>query len=56
VHYEQLGRAAKLAIPTEEHYLPMLYALALKDEKDPVRFFADQLTMGSLSMRSLLIG
>jgi 4,5-DOPA dioxygenase extradiol len=56
VHYENLGRAAKLAIPTEEHYLPLLYALALKDEKDTVRFFADQITMGSLSMRSLLIG
>ena len=56
VHYEQLGKAASLSIPTNEHYLPLLYALALQDEHDPVRFFAEQVTLGSISMRSLQIG
>jgi 4,5-DOPA dioxygenase extradiol len=56
VHYENLGRAAQLAIPTNEHYLPLLYALALQDSGEPVRFFADRVTMGSLSMRSVWIG
>jgi 4,5-DOPA dioxygenase extradiol len=56
VHYEKLGKAAELSIPTNEHYLPLLYTLALRGEQEPVQFFADQLTYGSLSMRSLWIG
>jgi 4,5-DOPA dioxygenase extradiol len=56
VHYEKLGRAAELSIPTNEHYLPLLYTLALRGEQEPVKFFADQFTLGSLSMRSLWIG
>lgn len=56
VHYERLGKAARLSIPTNEHYLPLLYAIALQDKQDSVRFFADQVTLGSISMRSLQIG
>jgi len=55
VHYQTLGQAARLAIPTNEHYLPLLYILALQDKQEHVRFFADKVTMGSLSMRSLWI-
>ena len=55
-HYERLGDQVKLAIPTNEHYLPLLYALALQREGDGVRFFADEVTMGSISMRSVWIG
>jgi 4,5-DOPA dioxygenase extradiol len=56
VDYPKLGPAAQLSVPTNEHYLPLLYALALKDEGEPVTYFNDVLTMGSISMRSLLIG
>lgn len=56
VHYENLGAAAQLAIPTNEHYLPMLYTLALQDPQDNLQFFADRVTMGSMSMRSLWLG
>jgi 4,5-DOPA dioxygenase extradiol len=56
VHYQRLGQAARLAIPTNEHYLPLLYALALQDEQEQIRFFADRVTMGSMSMRSVRIG
>jgi 4,5-DOPA dioxygenase extradiol len=56
VHYENLGQAARLSIPTNEHYLPLLYILALQDKNEPVRFFADRVTFGALSMRSLWIG
>ena len=56
VHYENLGRAARLSIPTNEHYLPLLYVLALQDKGEPLRFFADGVTFGSLSMRSVWIG
>jgi 4,5-DOPA dioxygenase extradiol len=56
VHYENLGQAAQLAIPTNEHFLPLLYILGLQDEQDELRFFADRVTLGSMSMRSLWIG
>ncbi len=55
VHYQSLGQAARLAIPTNEHYLPLLYVLALQGKNEQVKFFADRVTMGSLSMRSLWI-
>ena len=56
IRYDQLGRAAQLSVPTSEHYLPLLYALAVKDEAEPIAYFNDAATMGSISMRSLIIG
>ena len=56
INYDKLGEAAKLSVPTNEHYLPLLYALALKSDKDNIFYFNDKVTMGSISMRSLLIG
>jgi len=56
VHYDGLGEPARLAIPTNEHYLPMLYALALRTDGDRVRFFAERIVFGSVSMRSFIIG
>lgn len=56
VNYKNLGQAAQLAIPTNEHYLPLLYILSLQDKGEQVHFFADKVTAGSLSMRSVLIG
>ncbi len=55
IHYECLGRSAQLAIPTNEHYLPLLYALGAQEPGDQVRFFTDQVTLGSISMRSVCI-
>ena len=40
---------------TNEHYLPLLYILPLREKNEQVKFFADRVTMGSLSMRSLWI-
>jgi 4,5-DOPA dioxygenase extradiol len=56
VAYPSLGEAARLAIPTNEHYLPLLYVLALQQSWEPVSFFAEGLPLGSISMRSLRIG
>jgi 4,5-DOPA dioxygenase extradiol len=56
VHYEKGDQAAALAINTAEHYLPLLYSLALRDENDKVSFFADKVMGGSISMRSVKIG
>jgi 4,5-DOPA dioxygenase extradiol len=55
IHYQNLGKATRLAVPTNEHYLPLLYILAVQDEQEPVRFFTDRMSLGSLSMRSLWI-
>jgi len=56
IHYRNLGEAARLSIPTNEHYLPMLYVLALQDKDDQIEIFTDKVTLGSISMRSLRIG
>jgi 4,5-DOPA dioxygenase extradiol len=51
--YHTLGDGARLAIPTNEHYLPLLYVLAMQDKTDLLSFFCEQVTLGSISMRSL---
>jgi 4,5-DOPA dioxygenase extradiol len=56
VHYEKGDQAASLAINTAEHYLPLLYSLALRDKDDKVSFFTDKVMGGSISMRSVKIG
>jgi len=56
IHYDTLGREARLAIPTPEHYLPLLYTLGLKDNKDNVSFFNDKAVGGSLTMTSVKLG
>jgi len=56
IAYEGLGPAARLAIPTDEHYLPLLYTLAQQEEGEELRFFAERVTLGSISMRSVWIG
>ncbi len=56
IHYEKQGRAAALSINTAEHYLPLLYLLGLKEEAEPVNFFAEKVWGGSLSMRCVRIG
>ena len=55
MEYETAGMRAKLAIPTPEHYLPLLYSMALQDEGEPIGFFNDKV-MSSISMTSVLIG
>jgi len=56
VAYPALGEPARLSIPTNEHYLPLLYILALQHPGEPVSFFAEGLPLGSISMRSVRIG
>lgn len=53
INYEKLGPAAKLAIPTPDHYYPLMYILGLQDKKDAVTLFNDKLVAGSLNMTSV---
>lgn len=55
IQYEKLGKAVQLAIPTPEHYLPMLYSLALKEEDEKISYFHDIAVAGSLTMTSFSI-
>ena len=54
--YQNLGKAAILAIPTPEHYLPLLYTLGLQNDKEEVSVFNDKAVGGSLTMTSVRIG
>ncbi len=54
--YNSLGSAISLAVPTPEHYLPLLYVLALKEKNEEVNLFNDETVGGSLSMTSVRIG
>ena len=55
IHYENYGSIAKLSIPTNEHYLPMLYAIALQGKNEKISFFNAKNLAGSISMRSIII-
>jgi 4,5-DOPA dioxygenase extradiol len=55
VRYQTLGTAAQLAIPTPDHYYPLLYALGLQSPKDKVSFPVEGISYGSTSMRSVLL-
>jgi len=56
INYKSLGKAVDMAVPSADHYLPLLYALALKKEDEEVSFFNDKAVMGSLTMTSVKIG
>lgn len=55
VDYEKLPHARQ-AIPTEEHYLPLLYVLGAAEGGEPVAFFNARVTLGSVSMRGVRVG
>jgi 4,5-DOPA dioxygenase extradiol len=56
VAYETLGPEALLSVPTNEHYLPLLYTLAMQTPDEPLSFFSESVTLNSISMRTVLIG
>lgn len=56
IHYEKAGRAATLSVPTNEHYLPMLYAAALQQNNESLKFIYEGMEMGSISMRCFRVG
>jgi len=55
IDYKSLGREFNLAVPSPEHFLPLLYILALKEEYDKITIFNDKPVMGSLTMTSIKI-
>jgi len=56
VDYESLGRDAVLSVPTPEHYLPLLYVLAMRQADEPVTFPVEGVDGGSISMLAVQVG
>lgn len=56
INYRSNGRPFELAVPTPEHYLPLLYTLALQGKDEKVSLFNDKAMAGSLTMTSVRIG
>ena len=56
INYETLGRDAALSIPTPDHYLPLLYVIALRREGEPLSFPVEGIDGGSVSMLTAQIG
>jgi 4,5-DOPA dioxygenase extradiol len=54
-NYTKLGKEVQLSIPTPEHFLPLIYCLGLKEDKDEISLFNDELLAGSISMTSVRI-
>ncbi|MEO9477874.1 MAG: 4,5-DOPA dioxygenase extradiol [Cyclobacteriaceae bacterium] len=51
--YRNQGQAIQLAVPTPDHFLPLIYSLGLQDKADCLELFNDKLLAGSLSMTSV---
>jgi 4,5-DOPA dioxygenase extradiol len=56
INYEKVGWAARLAVPTVDHYVPLLYCLALADKDEDIIYTYEKIMEASLSMRCLEIG
>lgn len=56
IDYRNMGRTAPFAVPTLDHYLPMIYAIALQQKDDALEFVHEGFQYGSISMRSFRIG
>lgn len=56
INYSSLGKEAQMSIPSPEHYLPLLYILALQNNKEEASFFNDKEVYGSISMTGVMIG
>ncbi|MBL0331201.1 MAG: 4,5-DOPA dioxygenase extradiol [Bacteroidetes bacterium] len=55
INFKSQGKAFDLSIPSPEHYLPLIYALALKEKNEKISLFNDKAVAGSLTMTSLKI-
>ncbi len=56
MEYEKLGHAADLAIPTPDHYWPLMYILALQEKDESLSYPIDGIAHGSVSMRTITFG
>jgi 4,5-DOPA dioxygenase extradiol len=55
INYDKISKAIDLAVPTPDHYLPLIYVLGLHQKRESLTLFNDKLVAGSLSMTSVKI-
>jgi len=55
IEYEKWGKISKYSVPTDEHYLPMLYAASLKEGGEALEFIHESIHHGTISMRCFII-
>jgi 4,5-DOPA dioxygenase extradiol len=56
IKYRRLfGKSAKLSVPTDEHYIPLIYIIGLQNEKDQIRFIYEKFQNSGMSMRSFIL-
>jgi 4,5-DOPA dioxygenase extradiol len=56
INIEKMGEVAKIGIPTWDHYLPLIYTIALQEKDESVIFIHEGFQYGSVSMRCIQIG
>jgi 4,5-DOPA dioxygenase extradiol len=56
VNYQQLGPSAQMAIPSPDHYLPLIYTIGMAEKTENVSFIYEGMQHGSISMRCLQFG
>ena len=56
IAYPTMGGDARLSVPTPEHYLPLLYIIAMQEKGESIDFAVDGIDLGSIGMLSLVIG
>ena len=56
INYLELTKEANYAVPTQDHYLPMIYAIGLQDKDDTLKFIHEGFQHGSVSMRAFQVG
>jgi 4,5-DOPA dioxygenase extradiol len=56
VNWTSLHKQISLAIPTLDHYIPLIYSIGLSEKDDEIAFFNDKPVAGSLTMTSVQFG
>lgn len=56
IDYQTIGKGIEMAVPTPDHYYPLLYTLGLQEKTEDITFFNDRLVGGSLNMTSVILG
>jgi 4,5-DOPA dioxygenase extradiol len=56
INYEDLGRDALLSAPSPDHYLPLLYVIALRGKCEQVSFPVEGIDGGAVSMLAVQVG
>jgi 4,5-DOPA dioxygenase extradiol len=56
IEYENLGREAMLSVPTPDHYLPLLYVIATRQQGEAITFPVEGIDGGSISMLTVEVG